>query len=153
MSKNKKYRPKNFESCPAILPHKKNGEVAKDSYASIYMSMLLSKSWANLSGKQKELYLFCKSQYYGQTHTDPKKFYTFKELEEGINNIDISNRFTMNKRKVVDTFHLYTESSYSTHFYKDINKLIEEGFIEKLESGKSTRTSNIYKFSANWIQE
>jgi hypothetical protein len=69
------YEPKSFESDVTILPKTKKKICAKDVSANIYVSMLMSQAWHDLSLKQKELYLYCKAQYYGEKreHTKPKK--------------------------------------------------------------------------------
>ena len=45
------------------------------------------------------------------------------------------------------TYKLYTNNK---SFYEDRDALIERGFIEIVETGKITRTKNIYKFSDSW---
>lgn len=146
----KVYIPKTFESERGFLPPKKSGGKVKDVSANIYISMLQSQAWHNLTYKQKELYLYCKAQYYGESkskneHLTAKE----KECEE---NIDISKRFTMNKSKWCEIYGLYTEST-QRHFYTDMKALIQNGFVKALEKGQSSRTKNIYEFSDKWREQ
>lgn len=57
MSKRKMpYRKKPFESTG----------VSSDTSANIYMSMIMSVAWRQLSSNQKVLYVYCKAQYYAE---------------------------------------------------------------------------------------
>lgn len=146
----KVYKPKTFESEMEFLPTKKSGGKVKDVSANIYISMLQSQAWHNLTNKQKELYLYCKAQYYGESkskseHLTAKE----KDCEE---NIDISKRFTMNKSKWCEIYGLYTEST-QRYFYSDMKALIQNGFVKALEKGQSSRTKNIYEFSDKWREQ
>lgn len=148
MSRRKvKYIPKSFESHPNFLPKKRNGNNATDVSANIYISMLMSKAWHNLTGKQKELYLYCKAQYYGEKKTNAEHL-TIQEKEEKTN-VNTDMRFTMNKSKWCDIYGIYSESG-KRHFYKDMQALIDNGFVEILQNGKTNRTKNIYIFSDKW---
>ena len=145
--KKENYVAKAFESEPSFLPKTKNKTSAKDVSANIYLSMLMSQAWHNLTLKQKELYLYCKAQYYGEAKT-PQEHKTNNEIENDIN-ANLQVRFTMNKSKWCEIYHLYSESG-QRHFYEDMNALVENGFIKVVESGKTSRTKNIYEFSDRW---
>jgi ribosomal protein L33 len=124
MSKKRKpYEKKSFESM----------RNSSDTSANIYESMLLSPAWLALSATQKVLYVVCKSQFYS-------------EKRNPNNN---SEQFTMNKFKWLNKYHLYTNAN-SAGFYRDMNALIEKGFIACVECGANTRTKSIYKFSDKW---
>lgn len=126
MSKYKKrppYQKKSFESTG----------VSSDTSANIYMSMLMSPAWAQLSAQQKTLYLYCKAQYYGE-----------KQKPE-----DDALCFTMNQSKWCGLYKLYQKSNASG-FYRDISKLIEFGFIRCVSCGSTTRTKSVYGFSDMW---
>lgn len=142
-----KYKPFSFESDRSILPRKKDGSLAKDNSANIYNSMLLSKAWHNLSAKQKELYLCCKAQYYGE-QKKKSELMTEDEIENGVN-ADLSKRFTMNKSKWCEIYGLYTENT-QRYFYSDMKALVQNGFIIVVENGRYMRTKNIYEFSEAW---
>lgn len=148
MSKRKtKYIPKSFESQANFLPKKRNGNNATDVSANIYISMLMSKAWHNLTEKQKELYLYCKAQYYAEKKTNSEHL-TIQEKELKTN-ASIEMRFTMNKSKWCDIYGIYSENG-KRHFYKDIQALVDNGFIDIIQNGKTNRTKNIYEFSDKW---
>lgn len=145
--KKQDYVPKRFESAIEFTPKRKQGK-HKDCSSNIYFSMLMSNAWHSLTGKQKELYLYCKLQLFGQS-TNDKELKTEKEFDEDTN-IDISNRFVMNKSLWCKTYGLYTESTHR-YFYSDMQALIDKGFIDLIANGKSNQSKNIYAFSNRWI--
>ena len=122
MSKQRKrYTPKKYES------RKPNGDIS----ANIYLSMIQSKAWRELTPNAMRLYLYMKLQLYGQKSlTDCGEEY-----------------FYFNKAMWHDTYHIYTNQA---QFYKDRDMLVSNGFIEIVERGQNTRTRAIYKFSDKW---
>lgn len=124
MKSKKKYQKKSFESSGASY----------DTSSNIYQSMLLSTAWNKLSKSQMVLYVYMKSQYYAQ-----KK----KPVPE------IPESFYFNQKKWLDKYQLYSLSN-KQGFYRDVKALIRYGFIDCLESGKTTKTKNIYKLSSRW---
>lgn len=127
-----KYKPKAFESTG----------ISSDTSANIYMSMLLSCAWNNLTKNQQILYLYCKAQYYAEKRK-PKTMVI--ELKEDKRNLC----FTMNKAKWCSTYGLYKNGGQG-RFKKDMQALINNGFIKEIENGKTSRTKNIYQFSSEW---
>lgn len=147
MSKKKgEYQPYKFESELSFTPKKKQGK-RKDVSSNIYYSMLVSNAWRKLTPKQKELYLFCKLQYFGQS-LNAKTLRTEKEKDE--DNVDISKRFVMNKELWLKEYGIYSESG-QRHFYTDMQALIDNGFIMVIANGKNARKKNIYEFSDKWV--
>lgn len=142
--------PKSFESDVRILPKTKKKSCPKDVSANIYLSMLMSQAWHNLTLKQKELYLYCKAQYFGESKTE-SEHKTNNEIEKDVN-ANLQIRFTMNKSKWCEIYHLYSDGG-QRHFYKDIKSLVDNGFIKVVESGKTSRTKNIYEFSDKWREK
>lgn len=124
MQRKKKYQKKSFESTG----------INSDTSSNIYQSMMLSLAWSKLSKSQMVLYMYMKSQYYSQ-----KK----KPIQE------IPESFYFNQSKWLDKYHLYSLSN-KQGFYRDLKALIRYGFIDCLESGKTTKTKNIYKLSDRW---
>ena len=116
----KKYLPKSFESI--------GGQTLS---ANLYASMLQSKAYKSLSNGARTLYTFMKLQYYGA---------------KGIKDHDKTD-FYFNWALANKTYSLYTNN---TQFKKDRDMLVEYGFIEVVENGKSSRTKNIYRFSDKW---
>jgi hypothetical protein len=124
MGRKKTYIKRKFES---------TGE-SSDTSANIYMSMLMSEAWRELSAKQQQLYLYCKAQYYA-------------EKKKPIN--DNNTSFTMNQSKWHELYGLY--SLYNkTSFYRDMTALIEKGFVRCLQCGAIMREKTIYEFSDKW---
>ena len=128
--KKERYIPKSFES---------DGN-SSDISANIYMSMLMSEKWKALSKNAQVLYLYCKAQYYAEKRKPVPQERALSEQEQ-------RQCFTMNKAKWQNLYGIY---SNERQFYKDMNMLIENGFIELIENGKTTRTKSIYMLSNKW---
>lgn len=131
--KKSSYIPKAFES---------SSNSKSDIFASIYLSMIQSENWKKLTKNQQLLYVYCKFQYYGEKNCPKPMIMNFTESEQRL-------CFTMNKSKWHKAYNLYGEGNQAS-FYKDMNALIENGFIEIVEQGRTSRTRNIYKFSSKW---
>ena len=123
MAKKRKYIKQAFESTGAN----------SDTSANIYVSMLLSTAWQDLSASAQCLYVVCKAQYYAEK-SKPN---------------DDPLCFTMSQAKWSGLYKLYKKSN-AKGFYRDMAALIEHGFISCVESGACTRTKSIYRFSAKW---
>jgi hypothetical protein len=93
----------------------------------INIDLLMSQAWHNLTLKQKELYLYC--------------------VAESKDNCEY---FEFNKSKWNSIYGLYTDSG-QRHFYKDMKALVENGFVEIVKSGKTTREKNIYRCIDRWV--
>ena len=106
--------------------------LSSDVSANIYMSMLQSKAWKLLTNSQKVLYLYCKAQYYAE-----------KKKPNGI-----PQCFTMNQSKWCNLYGLYKKSN-AKGFYRDMDSLIEKGFIICVERGGMS-FKNIYQYSNMW---
>lgn len=106
-----------------------------DTSANIYMSMLLSPAWRDLTAQQQRLYLYCKSQYYA---------------EKSKPNSD-QLCFTMNRSKWMSLYGLYKIGNERS-FYRDMTALIEHGFVVCVESGANTKTKSVYRYSSKWQQ-
>ena len=106
---------------------------SNDVSANIYLSMMLSPAWMALTNNQRNLYVYCKLQYYAE-----------KKKPNGD-----SELFTMNQAKWSKLYGLYKENNASS-FYRDMAALINHGFIKCEECGKTTRTKSIYRYSDMW---
>lgn len=136
MAKGKKsvYVKKSFES-----------DLSKDdTSANIYVSMLLSERWKQLSKNAQILYVYCKAQYYAEKKK-PKP--TCRQLTDQ----EQKQCFTMNKSKWQSLYKIYP--SDNGQFNKDMKQLIDNGFIELIENGKITRTKSIYMLSNKWKEK
>lgn len=134
---NRKYTPKNFESDNLA---DRGGDVS----ANLYRSMLESEPYQELTAKQKELYSYCKLQYYAQKKSEKK---CFEHL--GIEDLFDGRYFTFNRYKWKDKYQLYTESN-QRGFYRDMSALIEKGFINCVHQGAIMKEKNLYELSARW---
>ena len=151
MPKQKKpYVPQWFESEVSFLPKTKKKICAKDASANIYVSMLMSQAWHDLSLKQKELYLYCKAQQFGE-HKIEVEHKTNNEIQNNTN-LNLLTRFTMNKSKWCEIYHIYSKGG-QRHFYADMKALVDNGFIKVVENGKTSRTKNIYEYSDKWKEK
>ena len=121
--KPRKYIPRPFES---------NGRGG--AYAAIYLNMLESPAWRDLTASQKVLYLACKSHYFGD-----------KENPDG----DERN-FSMNRAKWLK-YGLYKPGN-AEGFYRDMEQLILHGFVRCIHQGKANHQKNIYQFSDKWAR-
>ena len=106
---------------------------SSDTSANIYMSMLVSPAWQDLTANQQRLYLYCKAQYYAE--------------KQKPNNDPLC--FTMNQSKWSGLYGLYDKNN-AKGFYRDMEALILHGFISCIESGAVTRTKSIYRYSSMW---
>ena len=109
---------------------------SNDISSNLYFSMLTHPAYKDLSPKQQQLYTYCKLQYYAQSGR--------RAVDQADN-----SKFYFNRSLWQDIYCLYSKSNQSS-FYKDMAKLIENGFIKCIESGKTTRTKSIYQFSNMW---
>jgi len=117
-----------------------NGIKYHDTFANIYMSMLLSPAFKDLKHRQQMLYIVMKAQYYGKRK--PRQDY--KDL------YDCDEYFYMNF-DAVQYYGLYTKYMQK-EFRKDKQALIDHGFIELVASGAKTHTKSIFKYSDKWQQ-
>ena len=124
MAKKRPYEKKAFES---------TGEPA-DVSANLYLSMLTSPAWRELTARQQILYLYCKAQYYAEKKKPVK---------------DNPLSFSMNQAKWREQYGLYKVNDEKS-FYRDMSELILKGFVSCLMSGANTRQKSIYAFSIKW---
>lgn len=97
-------------------------------FTKICRDMQKSKAWKDLSFRQHGLYLYLKSKFTVNTKT----------LETNQDNISMPKSEAIEKYGDLRTFR------------KDIDTLIEHGFIYQKVAGFNTRTANIYAFSDKW---
>lgn len=143
MAKNKTrvYVAKTFESDPQFLVGRNY-----DTSANIYMSMMLSPAWLELSKAQQILYVYCKAQYYGKNKKEHKELLTEEEILLK-KDIDTSKRFFMNREMWLNFYKIYPDNG---QFYKDMKALCNIGFIKNIERNSNRQKRNIYEFSDLW---
>lgn len=101
--------------------------------ATLYASMLQSDAFLDLSPNAMKLYTYMKLQLYGV------------QLAEKPN--QRMEQFVFNKAMYTKVYPLFKNGE---QFNKYCHELIAHGFIEEVENGRTTRTKNIYQFSAKW---
>lgn len=126
MGRKQKYTPRGYERTGT-------GNLS----ATIFASMLQHKAFTDLSNNAKVLYIYMKLQQYGQ-----------KQIE-GMDN----DCFYFNKAmyliddKYPNNYKLYSNGK---QFQRDLKALVDNGFIEVVERGSTSRTKNIYRYSDAW---
>ena len=153
MGKRKKtYLAQIFESNVAFLPKHKDGTIHKDTSSNIYNSMRFSQAWHNLTYEQRELYSVMKGLQFSETKRR-SEIITEKEksmlTEEELLHINISLRFTFCQPKWCDLYGLYSPNGRK-ELTKDIQALVDNGFIEIKQNGKNVWGANIYEYSDKW---
>ena len=145
-NKTKPYR--NFESVSNTVDHKyiKNGKQYTDTTTNICKSMLLSDAFKDLTARQRMLYVYAKSQYYGAVNRPSSEY---KELEKY--KADGGKKyFFLNHHLITEVFALYPKSN-KRDFYNDINILINHGFIEEdTQHVRGRIARKIYYYSDKW---
>lgn len=111
----------------------KPGTDKKEPYAALYVTMLVSNAWVNLSDEAKALYVVLKSQLKDTRNRE-------LQGEDGE-----KPRFYFNRSKAERLG--YTNPN---KVKRCIDELIDQGFIKLEQSGWNTRTKSIYSFSDEW---
>lgn len=132
--KKQPYQKKSFESTG----------VSSDTSANIYMSMLLSPAWKELTAQQKTLYLYCKAQFYGE-----KRRGEFVKVWPSLKDQPLDMLFTMNKSKWCSLYGLYSDNNQGG-FIRDMTALIEKGFVSCAACGAEGRKKTVYQYSSMW---
>lgn len=130
-----------YESAGKIM---RGSRPSPDTYARITDSVLLSEAFQDLKPHIQMLYIYMREQEIGKRKP----------------NRDFDNTSPIWESVCSDQcfyFPWHTAKAYSKRYekngsrlYKDIEVLIEHGFIEKVLSGRNTRKNSIYKYSAKW---
>lgn len=108
------------------------------NFINLSFDIFSSVAWHSITSKQKELYLYCVLQAQKNSLSNTPIRYDKNE-----------NCFVFYRDLWLNEYGLYGKAG-QRHFYEDIDALISNGFVEKLESGKSTRTYNIYCLCDKW---
>lgn len=111
----------------------------KDTFGSIYESMVLSPAFIELSSREKVMYMLCRVQASSKTAKSC-----------------IYNHATENEREyeknafVFPAKHMAKYGIDRSNGNKLLKQLEEKGFIEKVECNKRQRKINVYRFSIGW---
>lgn len=144
-NKQQPYMP--FESLSNNREHKymSNGKQYTDTTANVCYSMLISPAFKDLTPRQRMLYIYAKTQYFG-AKSRPKSDYPDIEEYKTDNG---RKYFYLNHFLLSNVFGLYPKSN-TRDLYADTNKLIEHGFIKQVSNGKINQKRSIYTYSDEW---
>lgn len=141
---NKRQKTRPLETYESTLTIMRGSRRSPDTYARITDSILLSEAFRDLKPHIQMLYIFMREQDIGKR----KPNRDFDETSPNWESIRSERCFY---------FPWHTAKAYSKRYegngsrlYKDIDVLIEHGFIEKVLSGRNTRKNSIYKYSDKW---
>lgn len=119
------YERKSFET---LKPGQ--SDTSNEPYAALYVTMITSGAYRNLSHGARDLYTVMKLQYLskqnGKAGLQPEQFYFNNAMQK---------KFGFTNK---------------TQFIKWREELKENGFIDIVECGRTTRTKSIYAFSDRW---
>lgn len=107
------------------------GNSPSGPFTKITTEMMTSLAWKELSLRQRGLYLIFKSKY-------RQKMSSGRLIQSNKDDISLPR---------AEWLQYYGD--YRT-FKEDINMLLSLGFITLVQSGKATRTCNIYGFDDKW---
>ncbi len=133
----KKFQCRDFEGVGTKFVDTSKTMIPETS-ANIFESMLRSPAYMNLTDKQRCLYVVCKAQFFGKR----------KPSKDFGNGVFDDQCFYLNWESV-QHYGLY---KHHANFYKDINMLIEAGFIDRVASGAGKREKSVYRYSDRWKQ-
>ena len=144
-NKQQPYMP--FESLSNNREHKymSNGKQYTDTTANVCYSMLISPAFKDLTPRQRMLYIYAKTQYFG-AKSRPKSDYPDIEEYKTDNG---RKYFYLNHFLLSNVFGLYPKSN-TRDLYADTNKLIEHGFIKQVSNGKINQKRSIFTYSDEW---
>lgn len=135
-----------LESFESTLHIRRGGKDRKDTYARICESLLLSDAFKDLKPHIQMLYIFMREQYMGK-HKPNRDYDEASDLWEAVRS-DKCFYFPWHTAKQYSK--RYEDNS--SRLYKDIEVLIDHGFIEKRVNGRSAREKNVYYYSDKWQQ-
>jgi len=142
--KRQQYKPRAFES--KGKRKKKSGKEVADTFAMVFLTMLESPAYKDLTTRQQALYIWIKAQLCGADR-HPRIDYpeqTYPEYEE----IRKDTSFYFSWANALETG-LYTKSMQK-NFSCDMQALKNHGLIDIVMNGKAHRKRTVYKYSSEW---
>lgn len=132
------------------------GNEQTETTTQIMYSMLISPAFKDLTTRQRMLYIYAKSQFFGAVSrpSDDFKGEDGKPLEK-FRRYEGKECFYLNHKLMSEVFELYPKTNHRD-LYFDIEALVQRGFIERVtgvERKQTTETNhmrNIYKYSERW---
>ena len=144
MSGGRRAAAKPLASFESTIRIKRGSQLRPDTYARIADSLVLSEAFKDLKPHLQMLYIYMREQEIGKRKPN-RDFDEDFPLWEAV------------RSEQCFYFPFCTAKKYSKRYagnskrlYDDIDVLIEHGFIEKVMSGKNTRSKNVYKYSDKW---
>ena len=114
-------------------------EIKNEPHADIFLSMVLSDAWANLTGNAVKLYHLMKMQAYSKN-----KEKNIPKNKRMLGKAD----FYFNKALIMHAYpNMYSSMS---QFYRDRDCLIENGFIDRIYHSNSPTEKDIFRLSDRW---
>ncbi len=108
-------------------------------FLQVYDDLLDSASFHDLTARQVRLYLYCVRESHGAAMRDNAK-------NGGTGD---QRLFYMNQSLRTDVHELYPKSD-TRGFERDMQSLIEHGFVDCVKSGYAGREKSVYRLSARW---
>lgn len=143
-----------FESLSTSPEHTyidSSGRSLTDTTTNICVSMMRSPPFKDLTPRQRMLYIYAKSQFYGAVSRPSKDFPDIDKFGK----YEGRAYFYLNHKLLTDVFGLYTKGNYRD-LYRDIDALETHGFIERVtnvERKPTTETNGmrtIFQYSDKW---
>lgn len=107
---------------------------SSNKFTPIFADLWTSDAFTSLTDKQQALYIDCTLESYGLASNDTGRGEEFFYMNGGLRS---------------DKYKRYPRSD-SRCFERDIEALIEHGFVDCVQSGFNTRQKNLYKLSDRW---
>ena len=125
------------------------GRGQRETSTQIAYSMLVSPAFKDLTARQRMLYIYAKSQFYGARD---RPCNTYPDVEEYQQHRGMMH-FYLNHNLLSGVFGLYSKDNHRC-LYNDIKAIVAHGFIEPCTAGGNVTSSNhtrrIYKYSTAW---
>lgn len=127
------------------------GKRETDTTTNITYSMMTSPAFKDLTARQRMLYIYAKSQFWAARSRPSKDFKEVQEFQE----VEGRLCFYLNHALLSEVYSLYPKSNHRD-LYKDIQALIEHGFIERVTNttgkdvSENNHMRNIYRYSDGW---
>ena len=118
--------------------------------ATITLSMLFSDAWQRLTPKQKELYIAMTSVLFNLTRSEREQVRRDYPGADDVFMFPKSRWFTPSAKPTDRKYYNYRLYSNERSFYRDLNALMQNGFIELAESNRHRHKKNVYRMSARW---
>lgn len=115
----------------------------KDTFGTIYESMLLSDTWQSLKKSTQNLYIYCRVQ----SRSRAGRACLFKHAREYETKYDSDIEF------VFPAKHIEKYGLDRRNFKRGLTELIQAGFLEIVEQNNHRRDVNVYRFSNKWSKK